>query len=97
MICLLILERDRERERDRQTDIDWLPSLCSLTGDQTCNLGMCPDGELNPRPSGVWDNQLSHLARVTELPVLCRLEISLYYLNYLVNVVAIDYLIKSSF
>ena len=60
----LVLQREREgvggkeggrerggRQTDRQTDIDWLPShMCpaTQTGDQTCNLGMCPDWELNP-------------------------------------------------
>ena len=28
------------------------PMYCQ-TGEQTCSLGMCPDWELNPQPSGV--------------------------------------------
>ena len=36
-------EKRRERERDRQTHIDWSPPTRVPVGDQTCNLGMCPD------------------------------------------------------
>ena len=45
---------EEERERGTEIDIDHLPPLCVLTGDQTCNLGMCPDPELNLQPLGVW-------------------------------------------
>ena len=48
----MILERaeGRERERERNIDvrnIDQLPLLYALTGDQTRNLDKCPDGESN--------------------------------------------------
>ena len=55
----------RERETDRQTErhtsvwkrnINPLPLICAPTGDQTYNLGMCPDRESNPQPFGVWDD-----------------------------------------
>ena len=57
--------RERERERDRQTDIDvrnidWsLPPVHALTGEQTCNLGMCPDRESDLQPVSVWDDSQS--------------------------------------
>ena len=49
------LEREdrvgRERERHRwERNMDQLPPLRAPTGDQTCNLVMCPDWGLNPRP-----------------------------------------------
>ena len=53
--CLLILKRGREIliwERN----IGWLPFVGSLTGDWTCNPGMCPDQEWNLRPFGRRDN-----------------------------------------
>lgn len=31
----------------REKDIHWLPLVCAPTSYQTCNLGMCPDRELN--------------------------------------------------
>ena len=46
---------ERERERDVR-NINQLPPVCALTGDGTCNLGMCPDSGLSPQPFGVWDN-----------------------------------------
>ena len=53
-------ERGREGERERNTDvrenIDQLPLTHALTGDKTCNPGMCPDQELNKRPFVLWDN-----------------------------------------
>ena len=35
-----------------ERSIDWLPSTCTWTGDQTHNLGMCPDWELNAQTVG---------------------------------------------
>ena len=40
---------------ERETLIQ-LPPICTPTGDQTHNLGMCPDQELKLQPFGVWDN-----------------------------------------
>ena len=31
------------RESERARNIDQLPTICALTLDQTCNLGMCPE------------------------------------------------------
>ena len=48
-------ERGRQRERERNIDvrnIDWLPLVCAPTRDRAHNLGMCPDQESNPKPSG---------------------------------------------
>ena len=62
-ICLLILEW----EEGRENNIDWLPLVCALTGDWTCNIGICPDLGLNPQPfwcMGQRSNQLRHPARV---------------------------------
>ena len=36
-------EREKEGERGRETLMWELPPACALTGNQTCNLGMCPD------------------------------------------------------
>ena len=38
-----------------ERNIDQLPPVHTLTRDQTRNLGMCPDRELDPEPFGVWD------------------------------------------
>ena len=43
----LFLERGKGREKGRERNIDWLLVSYILTGDKTCNLGMCPDQELN--------------------------------------------------
>ena len=57
----------RERkERERERNIHLLPSLRTLTGDPTCNLGRCPHRELNSKPFGVQNglsDQPSHAAR----------------------------------
>ena len=53
--CLLILERGGGREKERETSMwesnigntDPLPLLCTLTGNWTLDLGMCPDCESN--------------------------------------------------
>ena len=42
------------REKGRETSIGCL--LRNPTGDQTHNLGMCPDTELNLQPFGPWDD-----------------------------------------
>ena len=73
-ICLLILEREeggegeRERERERERlmwerNIDQLRPGHTPTGDWMCNLGMCPDQELNPQPSGVQGDATINQAR----------------------------------
>ena len=53
--------REGERETERETlmwegNIDWLPPICTSTGDQTHNLGMCPDWGSDLQPFGVWDH-----------------------------------------
>ena len=60
---MLIDLRERRREREREGEkyqyersIDRLLLIRALTRDQTHSLGMCPDWELNPRLSGLWDN-----------------------------------------
>ena len=59
-ICLLILERKRGREREKEKrpcEKHWLVAAYTpQTGDQTRNLGMCPDQGLNPQPFGVQDD-----------------------------------------
>ena len=52
-----VRERDREREeaREKHQLVTWLPFLCALTGDATCNPNMYPDQELSPPQSfGTW-------------------------------------------
>ena len=54
-------KRKGDRKRDRETsmweiNINRLPLTLSPTRDGTCNLGMCPDQESNPKPFGIWDN-----------------------------------------
>ena len=57
-------EREREREREKERDIVWLPLVSAPTGDQTCNLGVCPDQESNQQPlGGRHSNQPSHPVR----------------------------------
>ena len=53
---IALRDRGRRGETDRQTDIDWLPPIHIPTRDQTHNLGMCHDQELNLQPFGVQDN-----------------------------------------
>ena len=60
-------KRDRggvERERERvmwKRNTDRLPPVCTLTGNWTCNLAMCPDQEF--WCMGQCSKQLSHLTR----------------------------------
>ena len=42
--------RERGRGLGRERNIDRLPLTCAPSKDQTHNLDMCPDWELNPRP-----------------------------------------------
>ena len=46
----------RGRKGEREKNIDWLSLVCTLTMDQTCNLGMCPDQELNGQALEALDN-----------------------------------------
>ena len=53
-IFLLILQREEAIERKTETslwerNIDQLPPVCTPTGDQTHNLGMCPDQGSDPQ------------------------------------------------
>ena len=54
-------ERGRKvKEREKERNLDQLPPQRTLTGDQTCNLGVCPDWESNPKPFGVQDDAPSN-------------------------------------
>lgn len=57
-------EGGREREGERWArNVDRLPPVRTPTGDQTCNLDMCPERELNLQPfwcTGWRSIQLSH-------------------------------------
>ena len=55
-IFLLILDREEGGEREEERERDRLHPVYTLTGDQTRNLGMCPDQESNPQPFGAWDD-----------------------------------------
>ena len=50
------------RERERERNIDLLPPICALTRDQTNNLGMFLDQELNLQPFGLWSNAPTYWA-----------------------------------
>ena len=50
-------------ERERERNIYQLLLIGSPTGDETRNLGICPDWGLNPQPFGVWDYTPTNLAR----------------------------------
>ena len=65
-------ERDRDRERhwnERET-FNWLPPTPTLTGDQTRNLGMCPDQELNSHIFTVQDDAPTNWAAWPGLKLL---------------------------
>ena len=53
MTCLLILERQGEGEREKQQVV---ASRAHPDGKQTHNLGVCPDGELNPQTFSLRDD-----------------------------------------
>ena len=62
-------EKGRGEGEERDVDVrntNWLPLLCSLTGDWTHNLGMCPDQEWSPQPFSIGDNAPTNLATWTE-------------------------------
>ena len=52
----LFSERGEGRGKRRERNISWLPLTHSPTRDLACNLGMCPDWELNQR---LFDSQAS--------------------------------------
>ena len=61
MYLFIFRERKGERKRGRETlmcerNIDQLPLVCALTGDQACNTGMCPDWESNRRRLALQDD-----------------------------------------
>ena len=52
-------QKGRRKRREtlmQERNIDLLPLVCALTGNQTCNPGMCPEHELNWRPFALQDN-----------------------------------------
>ena len=51
------------REREKEWESDRLPLARTLTEDRTGYLGVCPDWESNPQPSGLQSN-----AQPTEPP-----------------------------
>ena len=61
---MLICLRERGKgERERYINvrnIDWLPPIHAPTGDQTHNLDMYTDQELNLHTFGIWDNAPSN-------------------------------------
>ena len=45
----LFLDRREGREKERERNVNvWLPLACPTPGHLVCNLGMCPNWELNP-------------------------------------------------
>ena len=76
--------REKKGERHTETsmwerNIDWLPPIHvptgDWTGDQKCNLGICPEQESNPKPFGIWDN-----LQITELPARVEYIQNIYYI-----------------
>ena len=67
VFSLLLLDTGEGREKERKRNIYWLPLACALTGDGTCNPGMCSDWESNQRLSlcRMVPNQLSHTGQGT--------------------------------
>ena len=53
-VFVLVLERERQR------NVNGLPTVWALTGDQTRVLGMCPDWGWNLQPFGVQDSTPSN-------------------------------------
>ena len=49
------------------------------TRDQTRNLGMCPDGDLNLQPLGTWDNAPINWATVARAWYLYGLNLHIPY------------------
>ena len=45
---MLINFRGIGKEGERDRNINWLALKCTLAGDHTHNLGMCPEQESNP-------------------------------------------------
>lgn len=50
------MDFQREGKGEKEKNIDWLPPAHIPTGDQTRNLGMCSDWELNQGLPGSWVN-----------------------------------------
>ena len=67
-VCLF----ERERKEQRERNICQLPSVCTLTMGQTCNLGMCPDWESNPQPFGLWDDTPTNWAILARAHLLLK-------------------------
>ena len=65
----------RGRKGEREKNINWLSLVCTLTMDQTCNLGTCPDQESNLQILGVWDNTPTNWASQPGLIVTFKLGI----------------------
>ena len=73
-------ERERERENiPMREKHNWLPPVCVPVGDQTSNLGVCPDQELTPHLLVyTWSNQLSH-------PVVAHLVVLFAFLQLFIS------------
>ena len=57
----MILEKE-EREKERGRNIDHLLPVHALMGDQTHNLGLCPDPESNMQTFGVQEDAPTNCA-----------------------------------
>lgn len=51
-----MLREEKEKHQCEKRNTDQLPSVLSLTGDQTCHPGLCPDRESNWQPFGARDD-----------------------------------------
>ena len=61
--------REREKKHRCERTINQLPPKWAVTGDWTCNLGMCPNQESNPWPFGLQDNTPTNWAIPTRVNI----------------------------
>lgn len=72
------------------TNINWLPPICVLTGDEIHNLDMCPVRELNPQPFLVYSPSSSQ-EPPCQGPDICYLSIVKHFDFFLCHHTILDY------
>ena len=77
-----------------ERSINWLPLVCTLTGNWTHNLDMCLDWESNLQPFGLQDDAPTNWAipaREFLLLFVCFLKILLVHFAHLISVLFLDH------